>query len=44
MRLAGRIRPEMVAVRRQMDAPGLSGTKLAEMVAQIERHAGGLAV
>jgi hypothetical protein len=38
MRRAGCVRPEMMAVRRQMNPPGLRATKLAEMVAQIERH------
>ena len=35
---AGCIRPEMMTVRCQMNAPGLRATKLAEMAAQIERH------
>jgi hypothetical protein len=34
----------MMAVRRQMDTRRLGGTKLAEVAAQIERHALGLAV
>ena len=38
MGLARRIRPKMMAVRREMDAPRLRRAKLGEMPAQIERH------
>ena len=38
MGVAGRVRPEMMAVRREMDAPRLRRAKLAEMTAQVERH------
>lgn len=40
VRRAGCIRPEMMAVRRQMNATGLRGAKFAEMLAQIEHHHG----
>jgi hypothetical protein len=43
MAVAGGVRPKMMAMRREMDAPGLSGAKLSEMAAQIERHVVGLA-
>ena len=38
MGLARRVRPKMMAVRRQMNAPRLRRAKLGEMPAQIERH------
>src|SRR5262249_21837416 len=38
MGVACRIRPKMMAVRREMDAPRLRRAKLGEMPAQIERH------
>ena len=39
MRRAGRIRPVVMAVRRQMNARGLRIAESLEVVAQIERHA-----
>ena len=38
MRRARRVRPEMMAVCREMNASRLRGAKLGEMPAQIERH------
>jgi hypothetical protein len=38
MRRARRVRPKMVAVRGEMNASGLRGAKLGEMLAQIEGH------
>ena len=38
MSLAGRVGPEMMAVRGKMDAAGPAPQKLAEMLAEIERH------
>src|SRR5215471_5034481 len=38
MGLARRVRPEMMAVRREMNASGLRRAELGEMPAQIERH------
>jgi hypothetical protein len=41
---ARRVRPEMMAVRGEMNARGIGATEFAEMLAQIERHALGSAV
>jgi hypothetical protein len=41
---AGGVRPVMMAVRSEVDAPRRGGAELGEMTAQIEGHAGGLAV
>ena len=41
---ARRVRPEMMAVRGEMNARGIGATEFAEMLAQIERHAFGSAV
>jgi hypothetical protein len=38
MGVACRVRPEMMAVRREMDTRRRRSAKLAEVVAQIERH------
>jgi hypothetical protein len=38
MGIARRVRPEMMAVRREMDTRRRRSAKLAEVVAQIERH------
>jgi len=38
MGLARRVRPKMMAVRRQMNTPRLRRAELGEMPAQIERH------
>jgi hypothetical protein len=41
---AGSVRPVMMTVRGEMDAPRRGGAELGEMVAQVEGHAVGLAV
>jgi hypothetical protein len=41
---AGGVWPVMMAVRGEMDAPRRGGAELGEMAAQVEGHAGGLAV
>src|SRR5262245_10342703 len=41
---AGGVRPVMMTVRGEVDAPRRGGAELGEMAAQVEGHAGGLAV